>query len=92
MERFSLRRSLVRVALSTGLLLLIPLVAMRFTSEVSWGVGDFLAAGALLFSAGSAMVLAIRRFKGPIDRVVAVAAIGLALALVWAELAVGLFR
>ena len=88
----SLRKSLAGVALATGLLLLIPLVAMQFTSEVSWGLVDFLAAGTLLFGAGAAGVMAIRRFQRPGARVMALAGIALALATVWAELAVGIFR
>lgn len=36
MKNSPLRRSLSRVALATGLLLLVPLVAMQFTPEVSW--------------------------------------------------------
>jgi hypothetical protein len=92
MKKSSLRKSLVLVALATGLLLLVPLVAMQFTPEVSWGVVDFMAAGVLLFSAGAATVLAIRRFEPPLQRGLVLAAVGLCLCLVWAELAVGLFR
>lgn len=88
----SLPRSLAAVAIATGLLLLIPWVAMQFTREVSWGPVDFVAAGALLFGAGAAIVLTMRRIRRPLHRKVAVAAIVLAAALVWAELAVGVFR
>ena len=72
--------------------MLVPLVAMRFTDEVAWGWMDFLLAGALLFGAGSAVVLASRRFKRPAQRAAVVLATTLIVALVWAELAVGLFR
>ena len=92
MNRFALRNSLVGVAVATGLLLLIPLVAMQFTPEVSWGLVDFAAAGGLLFSAGAAMVLAIKRFKRPGQRALMVGAIAIAVGTVWAELAVGIFR
>ena len=92
MRRFSLRKSLMGVAVFAGLLLLIPAAAMQFTNEVSWGLVDFLAAGTLLFTAGAAMVLAARRFERPRHKALAVAAIGLASLLVWAELAVGVFR
>lgn len=90
MKKPPLRKSLARVAIATGLLLLVPLVAMQFTAEVAWGVVDFLAAGALLFGAGAAMVLAMRRFERPLQRGLALAAIGLCFVLVWAELAVGI--
>ena len=92
MKNLSLRSSLLGVALATGALLLIPFAAMRLTDEVSWGWVDFVLAGTLLFSAGSAVVLAVRRIKRPVQRSVVVFAICLTLALVWAELAVGLFR
>lgn len=92
MKNSSLRKSLVGVALATAALLLVPLAAMRFTREVSWGWGDFLLAFALLFSAGTAAVLAVRRLERPVHKKLAVLAIALALALVWAELAVGLFH
>ncbi|GIK86127.1 MAG: hypothetical protein BroJett026_16080 [Betaproteobacteria bacterium] len=84
--------SLARVALVTGLILLVPVVAMQVTAEVAWGPGDFLAAGALLFGAGVAMVASVRWFRRTASRVAAVALIATAVALVWAELAVGLFR
>lgn len=50
----SLRKSAFVIALTTGLLLLVPLVAMQFTDEVDWGGGDFVVAGGLLF--GVAMI------------------------------------
>ena len=92
MKNLSLRNSLLGVALATGALLLVPFVAMRFTDEVSWGWVDFLLAGTLLFSAGSTVVLAVRRIKRPAQRRMVVFAITLTVALIWAELAVGLFR
>lgn len=91
MKKASLRKSLVAVGVVTALLLLVPLVAMQFTPEVSWGPIDFLAAAALLLGAGTAIVLAIRWFERPAPRRAAMAAIILVTALVWAELAVGLF-
>lgn len=89
--RKPLARQLGAVAAATGLLLLVPLVAMQFTGEVDWGVEDFVAAAVLLFTAGAAIVLALRTIEGRGKRVAAVAAIALALLLVWAELAVGVF-
>ena len=74
------------------LLLLIPLVAMHFNPEVSWGVFDFVAAGVLLFSAGVAAVLANRRYERPLQRGLALVVVGLCFGLIWAELAVGLFH
>lgn len=45
---------MLRVALVTGLLLLVPLVAMQFTDEVRWNLADFVVAGALLFGVSAA--------------------------------------
>ena len=90
MKNLSLRRSLLLVALATGGLLLVPALAMQLTPEVAWGWMDFVAAAMLLFSAGMGIVLAITRIDRPARRRLVVLAIVVALALVWAELAVGL--
>lgn len=92
MKNLPMPEILVCLALAAGALLLVPLAAMQFTREVSWGWLDFLLAGALLFTAGTAIELAIRRFKRPAQRNWSVLAIAVTLALVWAELSVGLFR
>lgn len=92
MKHMPAGRSLRAVALATGLLLLVPAIAMQFTDEVAWGPGDFVVAAVLLFAAGAAIVLARRRIARPAPRMAAVAAIALGAAVVGAELAVGLFR
>jgi hypothetical protein len=83
--------ALRRVAGATAALLAVPLVAMQVTHEVHWGPGDFAAAAALLFATGAGAVLAWRHFRGSAGRAAAVGAAVLLGALVWAELAVGLF-
>ncbi len=80
------------VALVTALLLLVPLIAMQFTSEVRWGPGDFVAAGGLIFTTGVGIVLAARYTKRTGPRVALIGILGLAFAVVWAELAVGIFH
>lgn len=87
----SLRQSALVVLGVSGLILLIPLVAMQFTREVDWKPGDFLAAALLLVAAGMSCVLAARLARGGVQRAAAVAAVVLVFALVWAELAVGVF-
>jgi hypothetical protein len=47
-----LDRPVARIALVTGFILLLPLVAMQFTDEVDWGVFDFVFAGILLGGGG----------------------------------------
>jgi hypothetical protein len=80
----------VRVALGTVVLLMIPLVAMRFTDVVAWDRTDFLVAGALLFGAGAAFVLIARRTSRPGYRAAVGLAVGTGLLLTWMNLAVGL--
>ncbi|MBX3638462.1 MAG: hypothetical protein KF683_24075 [Rubrivivax sp.] len=91
MNEPSLSRSAARVATLTALLLLVPLVAMRFTAEVAWAPGDFAAAGVLIFGAGMTWVLAARRARTTQQKVVLALLVLAVLATVWAELAVGLF-
>jgi len=87
----SMQKPLLFVALTTVLLLLVPAVAMQFTNEVAWGPGDFLVGGILLFGAGAIATLGIRQVRTPGQRFAVVAVVALGLALVWAELAVGIF-
>lgn len=81
-----------RVAIATALLLLVPLIAMRFTGEVAWGPGDFVVAGGLLFGVGTVCSLAAARMSGVRGKLLLAAAVLLGLAIAWAELAVGLFH
>jgi uncharacterized membrane protein YgdD (TMEM256/DUF423 family) len=90
-HKASLARGLGLVLLGTGAILLVPLVAMRFTREVNWSPLDFLVAGILLAGIGSLYVLLTRKLRtGPQRRVVG-GGLLLTLLLVWAELAVGIF-
>ena len=79
------------VAAFTGLILMIPLVAMQFTSDVDWSSSDFVIMGILLFGMGSMFVMASRFLKTNTKRVVVGLAFLFALLYVWAELAVGIF-
>lgn len=78
------------LALATGGLLLVPAVAMQFTSEVNWGAADFAVMGALIFGMGSLFVLVARRVPRRF-RVAVGVVFALALCYIWAELAVGIF-
>ena len=71
---------------AAAILLLIPLVA-RF----SWGLFDFIAAGVMLFGAGIAIEVALRMITKWEYRIAACVGILIALALLWVELAVGIF-
>ncbi|KQS36933.1 hypothetical protein [Pedobacter sp. Leaf194] len=75
----------------TALILSIPLIAMQFTNEVNWDFKDFIAAGILLLSAGFAIEFVIRKVHTGTLRTVLFLVILLALFLIWAEMAVGIF-
>ncbi|MDQ0967073.1 hypothetical protein QFZ20_002476 [Flavobacterium sp. W4I14] len=72
-------------------ILAIPLIAMQFTNEVQWDLRDFVAAGILLLSTGLAIELVIRNMKTGTSRTIVLIVILIALFLIWAEMAVGIF-
>ncbi len=86
----TLTKSLVRIALATAFLLLIPLVAMQFTKEVTWSWMDFVAAGTLLFGTGLTYAVVAQKGGNTTYRVAVGVAVAAGLLLVWANLAVGL--
>ena len=88
---FIMRRSVFAwIGLATGVLLLVPLVAMQLTTHVNWDETDFIVMGLMLFGSGSLFVLAARRIPRKYWLPVGVLLAGLFLFL-WAELAVGIF-
>lgn len=90
-RRLTLSGDLLRVALGTGAILLMPLLAMQWSREIYWTGFDFAVAAMLLGVAGFAGLRAAR-LRGPrLRRVALVCAIALAFAAVWVELAVGIF-
>lgn len=72
-------------------LLLTPLIAMQFTREVAWDAADFVFAGALLIGAGLLFELAARLTRKLTWRLAVGAASVLAVLLIWADAAVGVF-
>ena len=72
-------------------LLLVPLIAMQFTSEVDWGPFDFIVMGVLLYGTGLSCELVLRKIKKTTHRIIVCGVILFALFLIWAELAVGVF-
>ncbi|MDR6465996.1 hypothetical protein [Chryseobacterium sediminis] len=72
-------------------LLCIPLLGNLFSKEVNWSVSDFLIAGALLFATAFSINLVRNKIKKQNQKVLICIFILLALALIWIELAVGIF-
>lgn len=75
---------------AAALLLLLPLIAMQFTDEVVWGVGDFATFGALLLAVGLPYELAVRKTGDSAYRAAVGVALVAAFLLVWINLAVGI--
>lgn len=83
-------KRLIIIILSALLILLIPLIAMQFTEEVNWALGDFIVAGILLLSTGMLLELIMRNVKNVSYRIIIYLIILSLLILLWAELAVGI--
>jgi uncharacterized membrane protein YgdD (TMEM256/DUF423 family) len=90
-DKGKMGRGLARVLMGTAAILLVPLVAMRFTREVNWGLLDFVAAAVLLAGTGSLYVLLTSKLRTSGQRRAIGGGLLLTMTLVWAELAVGLF-
>jgi hypothetical protein len=86
------RRNPFRVVVWSAavLALLAPWVAMRFTSEVDWGPGDFTVFGVLLLCVCGGYELATRLSGNKAYRLAAGLALGGVFLLIWANLAVGI--
>ena len=84
-------KRLIGIVFTVVLLLLVPLIAMQFTNQVKWTLSDFVAMGVLLLGAGLMCELVMRKIKKIKYRIAIVVAILVALLLIWAELAVGIF-
>ena len=77
--------------LTIAILLLIPLVAMQFTTEVRWTVSDFLVAGFMLLGTGILLEIILKQVKKRPYRRLLIALLLVLFLLAWAELAVGIF-
>jgi len=84
-------KRLIGIVLTVAVLLLIPLIAMQFTSEVNWSLSDFIVGGVLLLGTGLLCELVLRKVHTLKYRIIICAVILIALFLIWAELAVGIF-
>ncbi|MFQ5890661.1 MAG: hypothetical protein ACE5JR_11495 [Gemmatimonadota bacterium] len=83
-------KNIIRIALATAFILLLPLLTMQITDEVVWDLADFAVAGALLFGTGLTYELVARKMGSIAYRVAVGIALAAAFLLVWVNLAVGL--
>jgi hypothetical protein len=83
-------KPIARAALASGALLLIPLVAMRFTDDMAWSPFDFAFMGALLFGTFLAFTLVARRATSPAQRAAVALALATGFLLVWVNASVGI--
>jgi hypothetical protein len=83
-------RFVARLAVATGLILLVPLVSMQFTDEVVWTLSDYLVAGTLVFGAGMTYRLVARKARSNAYRMAVGLAVAAGLMLLWLMGAVGI--
>jgi len=64
-------------------ILIAPAVAMRFTSEVNWGLTDFLFAGVLLIGGAGLIELFAWKVRAPLIRIVFALGVVAMVAVIW---------
>ena len=79
------------IRLSIGATLLVVFIGMQFSKEINWSSFDFLIAGILLFGTAFCVDMVLKMEKKNARRMFYIVLILLALFLIWAELAVGIF-
>ena len=87
----SVIKNLPKIIIIVLLLLMIPFLGMQFSSEVNWDIIDFAIAGLLLLIFGLAIDNLWRRIPTTSYRFIAIGVTFLIFALIWIELAVGIF-
>ncbi len=90
MEMISQQKRLTLILLAVPTLLLIPLVATLFSSEVNWTLFDYAVMGTLLLGVGLVIEMVLRKVKKKTQRLMLVGVILVTFLLIWAELAVGI--
>jgi hypothetical protein len=90
-KQITSNKRLIGILLAVPGLLLIPFIAMKFTSEVKWNAIDFITMGILLLSAGLTFEFIMRKVKTTKHRIAFGVVLFIAFFLIWAELAVGIF-
>ncbi len=86
-----LSHDILFVLVGAAAILMVPLVAMQFSSDVNWSLPDFVIMGVLLVGMGLMYVTVSRNLTNPRYRLAVGVGLAFALLLMWAELAVGVF-
>ena len=81
----------IKIVLIAFSLLFIPFIAMQFTEQIDWSIGDFLIMACMLVVYSAAINFALYRLYG-LKQSLIIFVIGLLFFLLWAELAVGIFN
>ena len=84
-------KRIIGIIIGVVFLLLIPLIAMQFSTELNWTIFDFIVAAVLLLGTGFLCEFVLRMVNHSKYRIAIILAILVALLLVWAELAIGIF-
>jgi peptidoglycan/LPS O-acetylase OafA/YrhL len=82
---------IVAIFVGTALILAIPVVAMQFIPDWDWDIFDFMTIGCLLSFSGLVFALTARKIKKAKLKVALALIVALTVALVWVEMAVGIF-
>lgn len=77
---------LICILLAVPALLFIPYIAMRYTNEVNWTLGDFIVMGLMLLITGIGIEVALRIVKTTWIRVAAVLGVLFGFVMVWGAL------
>ena len=84
------KKNIMYIAAAVVLILLIPLIAMQFTSEVQWSPADFVTVGILLFCIGLAYEFVRSRNNSVTYQMAAAGTLFTSLLIIWLTLAVGI--
>lgn len=79
------------IILGTAMLLLVPFIAMQFSSQVYWALPDFAVAAWLLLTMGFSCEWILRKVSTRLLRITLITLSIFLFLLIWAELAVGIF-
>jgi hypothetical protein len=87
-----MQTKMIRIALITTFILLIPLVARQFTNEVNWNAFDFIVIGVLISGICLTYELIATKVKPRKDQIFVGLALFFILLFIWADLSVGIFN